>query len=110
MYEISTNIHLIPYFSDPTWRLLPETYRNVLGFTNKNDGEFYMRFRDFLKYFGQLELCHLYPDSVNVNDIEKTFDVYHFRGNWQAGQTAGGCGKAGHGMHCCVILHIFILS
>ena len=85
------------YFcSDRNWKTIPNHMRNQLGLTFEDDGEFYMSFRDFLKYFGELELCHLSPDSVDVGDNQKKFEVFHFFGNWRAGSTAGGCGNAGN--------------
>ena len=55
-----------------------------------------MSFRDFLTYFGELEICHLTPDSVNNEDNSKKFEVFHFYGAWSFGSTAGGCGNAGN--------------
>ena len=58
-----------------------------------------MSFRDFLKYFGELEICHLSPDSVDTGDNQKKFEVFHFYGSWRAGSTSGGCGNAGNGKY-----------
>ena len=55
-----------------------------------------MSFRDFLTYFGELEICHLTPDSVNNEDNSKKFEVFHFYGAWSFGSTAGGCGNDGN--------------
>ena len=70
--------------------------RDQLGLTFEDDGEFYMSFRDFVKYFGDLEICHLCPEGVDAEDNQKKFEVFHFLGNWKRGSTAGGCGNAGH--------------
>ena len=77
--------------------MIPTNLRAQLGLTFEDDGEFYMSFRDFLKYFGELEMCHLGPDSLDAGDNRKKFEVFHFNGNWLAGSTAGGCGNAGNG-------------
>ena len=69
--------------------------RAELGLTYQDDGEFYMSFRDFLRFFGELEICHLSPDSVESADNRKQFDVFHFFGEWKSGSTAGGCGNDG---------------
>ena len=55
-----------------------------------------MSFRDFMTYFGELEICHLTPDSVNNEDTSKKFEVFHFYGAWKSGSTAGGCGNDGN--------------
>ena len=63
-----------------------------------------MSFRDFLLYFGELEICHLTPDSVDSDDNRKKFEVFHFYGEWSFGSTAGGCGNDGNGK----IYHFFL--
>ena len=77
--------------------MIPTNLRAQLGLTFEDDGEFYMSFRDFLKYFGELEMCHLGPDSLDAGDNRKKFEVFHFNGSWLSGSTAGGCGNAGNG-------------
>ena len=54
--------------SDRNWGMIPEHKRRELGLTFDDDGEFYMSFRDFLTYFGELEICHLTPDSLEDDD------------------------------------------
>jgi len=74
--------------------MIPQHMRSQLGLTYRDDGEFYMSFRDFLRYFGELELCHLSPDAVETSDNAKRFEVFHFGGSWTQ-SSAGGCGNAG---------------
>eukprot|EP00095_Tigriopus_kingsejongensis_P004199 maker-scaffold208_size258758-snap-gene-1.28 protein:Tk04199 transcript:maker-scaffold208_size258758-snap-gene-1.28-mRNA-1 annotation:"calpain-b-like isoform x14" len=80
---------------DRNWKAIPTDLRKNLGLTFEDDGEFYMSFRDFLKYFGELELCHLTPDALDVEDGLRKFDVFHFFGEWKSGFSAGGCGNDG---------------
>lgn len=81
--------------------MIPKDMRNRLGLTFEDDGEFYMSFRDFLKFFGELEICHLTPDSFTTGSggekVSRQFEVFHFHGQWVAGKTAGGCGNSGQG-------------
>ena len=63
--------------------------------TKDDDGEFYMSFRDFLLYFGELEICHLTPESVSIEDANKQFEVFSWHSEWRRGVTAGGCGNDG---------------
>ena len=83
--------------NDRNWQMIPSHKRSELGLTFDDDGEFYMSFRDFLKYFGELEICHLTPDSLEDDDnSRKKFEVFHFYGEWKAGETSGGCGNDGN--------------
>ena len=52
-----------------------------------------MAFGDFLRYFGELEVVHVRPDSMVVDGGKtKRWDVFHFSNKWE-GETAGGCGN-----------------
>ena len=46
---------------DRNWQMIPKHRQTQLGLTFEDDGEFYMSFRDFLLYLGELEICHLTP-------------------------------------------------
>ena len=70
--------------------------KKQLGLTFEDDGEFYMSFRDFCNYFGELEICHLTPEGFDDSDNRKKFEVFHFYGKWEFGKTAGGCGNDGN--------------
>ena len=85
-------------FSDRHWKIIPLDCQKELDLTFSHDGEFYMSFRDFLKYFGELELCHLSPEFVeaNSNDSSKNFEVFSFHGDWTR-HGSGGCGNEGLG-------------
>ena len=87
------------------WRSIPNHKQRELGLTFEDDGEFYMSFRDFLKFFGELEICHLTPDSVSSEDNRKKFEVFHFYGKWELGSTAGGCGNDGNSKYLLMYRH-----
>ena len=73
--------------------------RREVGLAFDDDGEFYMSFMDFLKYFGELEICHLSPDSIDTGTEASNkvkFEVFNFNGEWDYG-SAGGCGSQGMG-------------
>ena len=87
---------IIVFSRDPKWKKMDKHFPHE----NKADGEFYMSFRDFLAYFGELELCHLQPDAVGAEgNIKNKFDVFHFNGQWIRGKNSGGCGNAGTCKH-----------
>jgi len=58
------------------------------------DGEFWMSYQDFLKYFDHLEICNLTPDSLideYKSDINKKWNLNIFEGQWLTGLSSGGC-------------------
>lgn len=47
------------------WQTVSKAEKNRINFREKKDGEFYIEFHDFLKYFDKLEICNLSPDLLN---------------------------------------------
>ncbi|GJQ77204.1 hypothetical protein Trydic_g14875 [Trypoxylus dichotomus] len=79
----------------PEWRFIPESEKEELGLTFDDDGEFWMSFKDFQRYFDRLEICNLNPDSLTEDEIQegnkKKWEVSFYEGEWVRGVTAGGC-------------------
>ncbi|XP_033330561.2 calpain A isoform X3 [Megalopta genalis] len=78
----------------PEWRFIPDHEKDELGLTFDMDGEFWMSFQDFTRYFTQLEICNLNPDSLTENELnagKKKWEMSVFEGEWVRGVTAGGC-------------------
>ncbi|KOC67354.1 Calpain-A [Habropoda laboriosa] len=78
----------------PEWRFIPDHEKEELGLTFDMDGEFWMSFQDFTRYFTQLEICNLNPDSLTEDDLnagKKRWEMSVFEGEWVRGVTAGGC-------------------
>ncbi|XP_043281587.1 calpain-A isoform X3 [Venturia canescens] len=78
----------------PEWRFIPDHEKDELGLTFDIDGEFWMSFQDFKKYFTRLEICNLNPDSLTEDDLnagKKKWEMSIFEGEWVRGVTAGGC-------------------
>ncbi|KAK0096665.1 hypothetical protein PV326_004775 [Microctonus aethiopoides] len=78
----------------PEWRFIPDHEKEELGLTFDIDGEFWMSFHDFRKYFTNLEICNLNPDSLTEDDLnsgKKKWEMSVFEGEWVRGVTAGGC-------------------
>jgi hypothetical protein len=67
-------------WGDSSNKWTPELKRKY-GLSNeeKDDGEFYMSFDDFIKYFGSLGICKLYPNNITTvlrvkkNNAKKQF-------------------------------------
>ena len=49
-----------------------------------------MSFKDFTKYWDQIEICNLSPDALD-EDVPVKWEVASFTGEWIAGASAGGC-------------------
>ena len=82
--------------SDEIRNISPDA-RAKLGIVIKDDGEFWIPFIDVLRYFNEIQLCHLQPDSLTseiANDERKqSWEVTVYHDAWIRGLTAGGCGN-----------------
>ncbi len=67
-------------------------------------------FRDFLHYYGELEICHLGPDSFGgkVGEADKKFESSCFLGEWKAGENSGGCGNDGFCEHQFLFIYLLL--
>lgn len=78
----------------PEWNEIPESERRRVGLSFENDGEFWMSYSDFTKYFNKLEICHLSPESDLENKAGKPKTKWEMcleNAEWQKNVTAGGC-------------------
>ena len=55
--------------------------------------------RDFVHYFGEVEVVHIGPNSMDGDDIDQKYDVFPFKGSWNE-DSAGGCGNDGIRKFC----------
>lgn len=85
---------------DPHWKNVPSRIREDLDLRLDDDGEFYMSFnRDFIKYFGDVEMVHLTPGTIRdiasgEDEDRRKYNMIHFKGEWSRSLgTAGGCGN-----------------
>ena len=80
-------------FRHEMWKRISLEVQKKLKLTKESDGEFYMNFnRDFLKYFGEVEIVYLTPGAMLENSPTEAYDVFPFHGQWR-GRSAGGCGN-----------------
>uniref|UniRef100_A0AAG5DU56 Calpain n=1 Tax=Anopheles atroparvus TaxID=41427 RepID=A0AAG5DU56_ANOAO len=78
----------------PEWRYIPDEQKQELGLNFDHDGEFWMSYRDFTRYFDRMEICNLSPDSLSddlLNRGKIRWEMSMFEGEWAIGTTAGGC-------------------
>ncbi|KAL7037807.1 hypothetical protein ACKWTF_009368 [Chironomus riparius] len=76
------------------WQFIPDYEKEEIGLTFDRDGEFWISYKDFLKYFDKLDMCNLSPDSL-VDETEKStcmkWNLNVYEGEWIKGISAGGC-------------------
>ncbi|XP_050080169.1 calpain-A-like isoform X2 [Anopheles maculipalpis] len=76
------------------WRYIPDEQKQELGLNFDHDGEFWMSYRDFTRYFDRMEICNLSPDSLSDDELTRgkiCWEMSMFEGEWAPGSTAGGC-------------------
>ncbi|XP_016374016.1 calpain-5-like [Sinocyclocheilus rhinocerous] len=66
--------------SSEEWKRVSKGERERLGVTVEDDGEFWMDFEDFCKYFTDLILCRLI--NTSYLSIHKTWEEEVMRGSW----------------------------
>ncbi|XP_060857288.1 calpain-B-like [Metopolophium dirhodum] len=76
------------------WLNIPQQLKQSIGLIKVDDGEFWMPFEDFVKYFSKLNICHLAPGlldrETHGTDGEKKRDLSILEGAWVRGATGGG--------------------
>lgn len=69
---------------DTRWANVPDAIRKELDSETFHDGGFWMAYGDFLKYFSNLDMCHI------SHDVDQDIT---FHGRWEKGLNAGGVQK-----------------
>ncbi|XP_065091820.1 calpain-A-like isoform X4 [Ochlerotatus camptorhynchus] len=76
----------------PEWKFIPEETKRDIGLIFEIDGEFWMAFQDFLKYFDRIDICNMSPDCPIIRKSGNyPWKQSAFEGEWVIGSTAGGC-------------------
>ncbi|XP_077992881.1 calpain-A-like [Glandiceps talaboti] len=82
--------------SSDKWNNVSDDMKMFIGYTNKDDGEFWMTYDDFCQHFNEVTVCTVGPDfdGNGIADIaedgEQSYVLKTLRGSWVAGHTAGG--------------------
>lgn len=78
----------------PEWKSIPDKEKDRIHFKCKDDGEFWMTFNDWKRYYTKYEICYLNPVTLmtkNIdNDAGKNWQISEFEGEWVPGVSAGG--------------------
>ncbi|XP_055625913.1 calpain-B-like isoform X2 [Toxorhynchites rutilus septentrionalis] len=75
----------------PEWKYISEETKREIGLIFEVDGEFWISFQDFVKYFDRIEMCNLNPNCPIVQRTAYPWKQSAFEGEWVIGSTAGGC-------------------
>lgn len=79
------------YYRSAEWRFISDSEKEEIGLDFSHDGEFWISYRDFMKYFSRVEICNLSPDTMVEGTPGKKWETAMFEGEWVRGITAGGC-------------------
>uniref|UniRef100_A0A8D0GBV5 Calpain 9 n=1 Tax=Sphenodon punctatus TaxID=8508 RepID=A0A8D0GBV5_SPHPU len=76
--------------NSPEWQSISPSEQKRLCQTALDDGEFWMKFGDFIAHFDKVEICNLTPDALD-DKVPQKWEVTVHQGSWVRGSTAGGC-------------------
>ncbi|XP_055880673.1 calpain-2 catalytic subunit-like isoform X1 [Biomphalaria glabrata] len=74
---------------DANWQWVEEDLRERM-LNLREIGEFWMSYRDFLRQFGEVTICHLTPDLDGDGEPDEIGHMEIIKGEWVLGKTAGG--------------------
>ncbi|KAK2186212.1 hypothetical protein NP493_210g00025 [Ridgeia piscesae] len=74
---------------DSCWDWVDKETKEVMGMEMKDDGEFWMNFRDFCRQFQEVTICTTGPD-FDGDGVSDQGHVHCVKGQWEVGRSAGG--------------------
>jgi len=73
------------------WTKISKEERENVGLVFDDDGEFWISFKDFMREFSKLEICHLGPEYSDGGSAKKRWEMTPQNGSWRRRVNAGGC-------------------
>lgn len=70
------------------WNSIASSDRKSMGLLLRDDAEFWMDLKDFMRNFDLVEICNLAPDGIS--DFGAKWVSHSFSGKWTRGVTGGG--------------------
>lgn len=76
-------------FSDKSneWNSIPSKVLKDMRRKIHDDGDFYMPYDEFTKNFDRVELCHICPDALNIQDCSKKWNESVLEDFWIPGES-----------------------
>ena len=71
------------------WDSVDESDLEEMGIEDNDDGEFWMEYGDFIRYYSKVEMCMI-PEELSA-DAECNWVTSLHESKWSRGITAGGC-------------------
>ncbi|XP_005105403.1 calpain-A [Aplysia californica] len=76
--------------NDVNWKWVDEETKEKIQQESKDDGEFWMSFKDFYRQFGEVTICLMGPDFDGDGVSDRVGHMEMIHGEWSLGQSAGG--------------------
>lgn len=76
--------------NDVNWQWVDEATKRKIQVESRDDGEFWMSFRDFCRHFQEITICLLGPDFDGDGVQDTVGHMETVRGEWKVGESAGG--------------------
>ncbi|XP_022337707.1 calpain-B-like [Crassostrea virginica] len=76
--------------SDVNWTWVDEQTKKEIGLQARDDGEFWMSYRDFCKQFQEVTICQYGPNFDGTGTVDKFGCYLCVKGRWECDRNAGG--------------------
>lgn len=73
------------------WKNIRERSKKEMGLNFDENGEFWMAFEDFCRYYTDIDICHIM--NTSLFSIKKKWKEYIGKGEWTSPSRCGGCGN-----------------
>ncbi|XP_067651433.1 calpain-A-like [Haliotis asinina] len=76
--------------NDVNWEWVDDDTKDSLGLESRDDGEFWMSFKDFCRHFQEVTICLTGPDFDGDSVSDSAGHFVSLGGGWEDGVNAGG--------------------
>jgi calpain len=68
--------HCVFYFSDTNWNWVDEETLRIMQVAKRDDGEFWMSYKDFCRHFQEVTICTTGPDFDGDGQVDEVGECY----------------------------------